>query len=1153
MPPSPALRVSPGREMRADNHKRGRSLEGGLLFKRKDDDLALFNEMQSREKEDFLLQSTDDFENTFSTKLKHFSDIKLEISIPVRGESSELLNADGEKNDYDWLLTPPETPLFSSLDDEQPPVNVVTRGRLRSHPISLSRSSTMEKGYRSSRGSASPKCLSPSPRSGNSTFQSRGRPSSAPNSSPSRNLRPATPVQRPSPPPSKPSTPIPRSSTPTSRRLSIGSNGTGVRGTSPIRTSRGNSASPKIRAWQSNIPGFSSEAPSNLRTSLGDRPASYVRGSSPASRNGRDLGSRVGRQSMSPTASRSVSSSHGHDRDQFSSHSRGSIASSGDDDVDSLQSVPVGSLDRLTSKRVGPSFSNNRAPSFSWKSSKIVSPGSASKRAFDPAVRQLDNRKSPQNMFRPLLSSVPSTTFYIGKASSAHRSMMSRNSSVTTSSNASSDQGTCAALDTEGSDHLQDDLACESGKVPYPDVPEEVFAFDKVEAFYQDEKHNTFDRSLHIGVDDYDRDLAIDCDPGNSDKPGLHKIDANFSIASDALNLRDDCSEVCSLKSSELCSRCGLRYPVTRPVENGINLCPDCCKKNNLATILDTIANDTAQPAKKKSEENVLDELEPLTAKTNTLSLTTEVDEIISSQHEENVKQSEACNFEHSQIYLRENSLPSNLVEGDEQSLANQQGMGQLFVGHSLPDNDVEGQQLQQNNDHIENVDVSEISGISILLNRSRSSKGSIVQGRTFIANSIPRNDLSYARDSTNSLRSSIGHGSASASSSVDFGSRQVETRVQRQLSGKKSDMENHRSDVNIKSQSIGLSLPGVSDRAQQSPGFATSMHEGASVADAKFESEERPVSSHEKLLTGENREVDVSDVAIVKENLLECTESKRTDDTSSSELLRHSVGTPLDENTSVSVPNYEDHALNETGEGFSDHARSASDIEALAITPESSIKAGNTRLSHSFDAVDVTEFPAQSTLDSVSEIQTEDCYQSMDVSQNEDVSTVSRSTINEYQEPSGPTPSDIDTAEKSTVMIECQGESKGRSLTLEEATDTILFCSSIVHDLAYEAATIAIEKESSDPVENFQPTVRILGKFNSGKKDPRGRNIARRSPKSQKPRQRRLETDVKPPLKKVENDENVDESMMQNVGRPKKMDSIKPPKLESKCNCTIM
>ena len=141
----------------------------------------------------------------------------------------------------------------------------------------------MDKNYRSSRGSASPNRLSPSPRSGTNTLQSRGRPLSVPNSSPTPSVRFATPTRRPSPPPSKSVAPTSKS-TYTPRRMSTGSSGSvvssGVRGTSPVKTNRGNSASPKIRAWQTNIPGFSSEAPPNLRTSLADRPASYVRGSS---------------------------------------------------------------------------------------------------------------------------------------------------------------------------------------------------------------------------------------------------------------------------------------------------------------------------------------------------------------------------------------------------------------------------------------------------------------------------------------------------------------------------------------------------------------------------------------------------------------------------------------------------------------------------------------------------------------------------------------------------------------------------------------------------------------------------------------------------------------------------------------------------------
>lgn len=251
----------------------------------------------------------------------------------------------------------------------------------------------MEKSYRSSRGSASPNRLSPSPRSGNNTLQSRGRPSSAPNSSPTKSLRHATPVRRPSPPPNKPSTPPPRSSTPTPRRMSTGSSGpvvsSGVRGTSPVKSSRGNSASPKIRAWQTNIPGFSSEAPPNLRTSLADRPASYVRGSSPASRNGRDSTSKFSRQLTSPTASRSSSSFHSHDRSHFSSRSKGSVASSNDDDLDSIQSIPMSDLDPPGSRRGG-SVSNIRAVPFSKKSTRTMSPNFAPKGSFDTSsLRQM--------------------------------------------------------------------------------------------------------------------------------------------------------------------------------------------------------------------------------------------------------------------------------------------------------------------------------------------------------------------------------------------------------------------------------------------------------------------------------------------------------------------------------------------------------------------------------------------------------------------------------------------------------------------------------------------------------------------------------------------------------------------------------------------
>ncbi|XP_059633569.1 uncharacterized protein LOC132276244 [Cornus florida] len=1183
MSPSPVMRCSPGRELRAENHKRGQSLEGGILFKEKADDLALFNEMQTKERDNFLLQSNDDFEDIFATRLRYFSDYKLGISIPARGESSDLLNGDGEKNDYDWLLTPPDTPLFPSLDDETPPVNLATRGRPRSQPISISRSSTMEKGYRSSRGSASPNRLSPSPRSESSTFQSRGRSSSAPHSSPTHSLRHATPSRRPSPMPSKSPTPAPRSSTPTPRRMSTGSSGTvassGVRGTSPVKTSRGNSASPKIRAWQSNIPGFSLDAPPNLRTSLADRPASYVRGSSPASRNGRDSSSKSGRQSMSPTASRSISSSHSYDRDRFSSHSKGSVASSGDDDVDSLQSIPMGSSDRSASRRVG-AFPNNRAPAFSKKPTRTVSSSSAPKRSFDSALRQMDHRKGPQNMFRPLLSSVPSSTFYIGKASAAHRAMISRNSSVTTSSNTSSDQGTTGAHDTEGSERNQDNMASEFGKASYSDVQDEVFAFDTVDDVNEDVGHEIHDGSPNTRHCDFNEGSAATSQFAGSGNVSHHDTTMAVTATFEALDVKGDLSEVNSREDIRLCSKCLCRYQASELSELDLNLCPDCIKlevpltTTTLATSIKCAENSPSLSMKISEEDESFDALEPLMA-VSEFPEVTDMDAERAVQHEETVEAHQISYREPSKNFLSEDSLVQPLVEESEQEPANQQLIVRPTVVNSLPDGEAAGKNMQHFSDYSKlKANVSEGAGISILLKRSSSGKGPAVQGRTFTATSIPYDDPSYARDGASSIRNSIGHCSSSASSSMDLGSaRQTEIRVQRQLSSRKSDMEIYRHDMNTKHQRTGSSLSGTSNHASQGLGIVTSTHEEKlEVSFGHVENDAVDftcVAPQEKFLASEYTGVDDTYTEVEFNN--DC----QTMDVSTSELSKHNLNIHLRDSSVAAFSNFEDSASNRNSDNFTNNARSISDIEVSAMTPESSIVEESAMSNSNIDGVHVTEIPIQSSLDTISEIEIENGHPSSPGSESDVVSVHSGSHIDEIQEPSIPAACDKDITasaaesdtsdhahgipEESTIMLGGQGGTKARSLTLDEATDTILFCSSIIHNLAYEAVSIAMEKENLVPLEGSRPTVTIVGKSNSERKESRGRNAGRRASKSQKSQksvQRRVEIDTKPPLGPLddtENDDKTNESTTRIVGIPNKGDGMKPPKLESKCNCTIM
>ncbi|XVF43772.1 hypothetical protein PTKIN_Ptkin02bG0067100 [Pterospermum kingtungense] len=1018
----------------------------------------------------------------------------------------------------------------------------------------------IDKSYRSSRGSASPNRLSPSPRSGNSTFQSIGRPSSAPQSSPKR---PATPTRRPSPPPSKSPTPVRRSSTPTPRRTSTGSCGTAagsrVRGTSPMRTSGGNSASPKIRAWQSNIPGFSLEAPPNLRTSLADRPSSYVRGSSPASRNGTDA--RFGRQSMSPTASRSASSSRSHDRDQFSSYSKGSVASSGDDDIDSLQSIPLGGSSHSVTRRLGP-FPNNKSPTFNKRSARVLSLSSAPKRSFDSALRQMDHRKSPPNMFRPLLSSVPSTTFYVGKGSSAHRSLISRNSSATTSSNASTDQGTNAVLDTERSGHQHDDMKSESAKGPCSDVPEEVFVFDKMDVLNQDTSYERRDGSLKILIKDADRDSVIQCDLDHPEELSQHGLEVEMSSISDVLCDTGDLSEVDNFENTKICSKCGCRYHLIQQVEEETSLCTDCHSQNdivagNICDLTIVTAENSPGLSMNSEKDKSFHESEASIPSSDSLLLISDGVDPGISQHEENIIQSED--------FSQKNSLGRSLAEGGERRLSYQQEMDQLTPGYALPDRDTGDQRLNYSDEHSGlRVNASEVAGISVLLKRSSSSKGPVFLGRTFAT--IPYEDLSYARNSSNSFRSSVGHGSISTSSSVDFSSsRQTDMRMQRQLSGRKSELENYRYDMNAKPQNFSLSLSRSSSNNYQALSLATSTNgetfEG-SVGSLKFdEAEGIAVVYQAKVVVSENLEADSSftGASIPKKDGIEWNEVSRTSDTLTSDQLGDNSSTPF--------PLSEDCASHENGDDLPCNARIVSSVEASAIPLDSTLEE-HTILNATPDGVGADEAAGHSSLATVSEIEIKNSFQSSCVSELDGLSPNSERNKKGSMDLSVAKSSDMDATasvqdmsdhadgivEESTVMVECRGGSKARSLTLEEATDTILLCSSIVHDLAYQAATKAIEKDNSVPLEDSRPTVTILGKSTSdNRKDLRGITVGRRTSKSHKGRQWRVETDAKSPTTKTENDENADESSIRNVGIPDKLDSTKPPKLESKCNCTIM
>lgn len=139
-------------------------------------------------------------------------------------------------------------------------------------------------------------------------------------------------------------------------------------------------------------------------------------------------------------------------------------------------------------------------------------------------------------------------------------------------------------------------------------------------------------------------------------------------------------------------------------------------------------------------------------------------------------------------------------------------------------------------------------------------------------------------------------------------------------------------------------------------------------------------------------------------------------------------------------------------------------------------------------------------------------------------------------------------------MVLEGQPGVKTRSLTLEEATDTILFCSSIVHNLAYKAADIAIGKENSILMDASRPMLTVVSKASPDRRDLWSRTTARRNTRSsQKVKQKLMDSESKPLPSNTDSDEKTEKSIARIVGSPSKGDSMKPPKLESKCNCMIM
>ncbi|KAJ6317774.1 hypothetical protein OIU76_013335 [Salix suchowensis] len=540
------------------------------MMKEKEEELALFLEMKKREKEQnnlLLFNNTEDFEAPFGSRHGNSPIFNISSSTPARKTGADdFLNSENDKHDYDWLLSPPGTPLFPSLEMESQRTIMSQNGTPKARPTALKsrlaspQPEPIERGSLVSKQSASSPGLNssgaamrrPSSSGGPGSRPSTptGRPMVTTGSKPSRSSTPtsratlssskptvsaakptvsaarsttstmkstvparsstpsrsttrsstptrsttqsSTPTARPSIPPSKltsrAATPTRRPSTPSSSpSLSappvkssslVAKSAPTVTKSAPTVArnpipSRGSSPTVKSRPWKpSEMPGFSLDAPPNLRTSVPERPLSATRGrpGAPSSRsssvepipNGRPR-----RQSCSPSRGRGPNGILHPSGSSVPAFSRGHSKIN-----DNVSPVVIGTkmVDRVINMRklAPPKQDDRHSPRIlTVKSSSPDSSGfgrTLSKKSLDMAIRHMDIRRIMPGNLRPSMTNIPASSMYsVRSGPPRSRTISVSDSPLATSSNASSEvsvnnNGLCL----DGIE-LEDDIGSERG------------------------------------------------------------------------------------------------------------------------------------------------------------------------------------------------------------------------------------------------------------------------------------------------------------------------------------------------------------------------------------------------------------------------------------------------------------------------------------------------------------------------------------------------------------------------------------------------------------------------------------------------------------------------------------------------------------------
>ncbi|XP_076945763.1 uncharacterized protein LOC143616954 [Bidens hawaiensis] len=424
-----------------------------VLRDNKEDELGLFLDMKKREIERHhrrLLHNDAEFDSSPG----NLPILSMPSATTVRKTgANDFLNFENDKNDYEWLLTPPGTPLFPSLEFESHKHVTNPNGTQKARPSPgalKSRLSSTQPEVNNKNGLASrPQARSPGPSTGPrrpSATGSGSRPST-PNGKPVLGAH-ARPVSNSATKtnPTSTTTIKPRSSTPTSRRPGLTTTKATPRGPTPPQSPTvpsnvpKTSSSPRPRPWKpQEMPGYTLDTPPNLRTSLTDRPRGQA--GAPSSRSSSIepvVNGRVRRQSCSPSRGRLP---NGVTRKSGSSVPVPALnrayAKANDNVSPGLYGTKM--VERVVNMRkLAPPKQDDKHSPHNNLSAKSGFGTSLSKKSLDMAMRHMDIRQTLPGNLRPLMTKIPTSSMYSMRSGPTRGRMINgSNSPVATSSNAS--------------------------------------------------------------------------------------------------------------------------------------------------------------------------------------------------------------------------------------------------------------------------------------------------------------------------------------------------------------------------------------------------------------------------------------------------------------------------------------------------------------------------------------------------------------------------------------------------------------------------------------------------------------------------------------------------------------------------------------------